>query len=104
MTKKQTFSITDHMCRKCGGRVLQIASGGRPSGGGNPLFRCADCGNSSCGMSPKVICWCGFKYKGQNIEPYQCTPFEGNEHLHIEMAKCGCIPGNHEIGVIRIEK
>jgi len=102
--QRQTFTITDHMCRECGGRVLQIASGGGPSGGGNPLYRCADCGNSSCGIGPKVICWCGFHYRGQTDTPYQCMKFEGNESYHIEMAKCGCLPGKNEIGVIRISR
>lgn len=99
-----TFALTDHMCRECGGRVLQQVSGGGPSGGGNPLFRCADCGRGSCAMGPQAICWCGFHYKGQVDTPYMCVAFKGNEALHGEMAKCGCVPGKHEIGVMRIQQ
>ena len=38
-----TWTLTDHLCRHCGGRILQSASGVGPTAGGNPLYRCADC-------------------------------------------------------------
>lgn len=104
MSKKARYVITDHMCRECGGRVLQQVAGGGPSGGGNPLYRCADCGIAACGMGPQVICWCGFKHRLQADKPYRCVAFAGNEELHTEMAKCGCVPGKHEIGIILISK
>jgi hypothetical protein len=104
MTRKPTWTITDHMCRECGGRVLQQESGGRPSGGGNPLYRCADCGVGACGMGPSVICWCGFRHRGQTEQAYMCLPFKGNESLLPAMARCGCVPGKHEIGVVLVNR
>lgn len=105
MTRKrrETFTIEDHLCRECGGRILQIASGGTPSGGGNPYFRCADCGKGTCATGPSALCWCGFQFRGQTDRAYRCLPFEGNEHLREEFAKCGCsMDGKAEVGVIRI--
>lgn len=98
--KRATFILTDHMCRHCGGRILQQANSG-PTGGGNPIFRCADYGKAGASMSPGNLCWCGFHFKGQVERPYLCKPFKGNEHLELEFAKCGCFNnGNHEIGII----
>ena len=57
--------LTDHRCRACGGRVLQATAGAGPSGGGNPLFCCADCGISTSSMTPASLCWCGLKTGGE---------------------------------------
>jgi hypothetical protein len=45
-----TWSIVDHACRTCGGRVLASADGAR--------VRCADCDASATG-GPDSLCWCG---------------------------------------------
>lgn len=98
---KETFSVTNHLCRNCGGRVLRLL-GSYASGGGNPVFRCADCGKGGSGMSEECICWCGFTYRGQTDKAYICLPFKGNEHLRNEFAKTGCRmdSGKAEVGII----
>lgn len=102
MAKKPTYTLTDHLCRECGGRVLQVASGGGPSAGGNPTFRCADCGFSSTGMGVDCVCWCGFQHRSRARRPYQCLPFDGNEHLDIAFAKNGFrMFHGGEVGVIQ---
>lgn len=54
-----TYMLTDHLCRHCGtGRVMQQTNSG-PTGGGNPVYRCASCGSGSAASGPGVICWCG---------------------------------------------
>lgn len=75
MAKQERWMPTDHACRECGGRVVQVTNAG-PTGGGNPVYRCADCGNSSSGMSTDCICWCGFAHKGQNENPHRCVNVE----------------------------
>lgn len=96
------FILTNHICRNCGGRILQQTNSG-PTGGGNPIYMCADCEQTSCGISPNGICWCGFKMRGQSIEPYMCLPFSGNENLKEEFAKCGCDINSNKsrIGIVR---
>ena len=41
---KQTWAIEDHLCRSCGGRILRCVKGNGMTPGGNPLYKCADCG------------------------------------------------------------
>ena len=52
------------------------------------------------GMSPEVICWCGFEHKNQYQKPYICTPFSWKGH-HAALRKCGFDPTSDkaEIGV-----
>jgi hypothetical protein len=73
-TKKEQsrFVLTDHACRSCGGRILQQPNSG-PSGGGNPYFRCADCGKGGCHMGTDHLCWCGFGYKGAQPGRLRCV-------------------------------
>lgn len=73
MSKRaERWMPTDHACRDCGGRIVVVTNSG-PTGGGNPLFRCADCGIGAAGMSPDHICWCGFAHKGQGERTYRCV-------------------------------
>lgn len=86
------FTMTDHACRVCGGRVLQWTNCG-PTGGGNPMFMCADCEAASSGFGPGVICWCGFTYRGQMDEPYQCSRMDAgddNPSIRQALAMNGC--------------
>jgi len=46
--EKTVWSITDHICMNCGGRILQCESPIMSPGGG-PLLRCASCGASGYG-------------------------------------------------------
>lgn len=101
MSRRATFTIEDHLCRICNGRILCQAAGGRPSGGGNPLYRCADCGASTCSTGPMALCWCGYTNKGQSGNPFRCKPFSGNEHLRNAFFLCGHNPdGNAEVGFV----
>lgn len=100
---KQTWALEDHVCRACGGRILRCASGGGPTGGGNPIFKCADCGASGSGMSPDVLCWCGFSHRGQHATAYICQPFsilESRPELKDAFAACGCKTGRAEVGIM----
>lgn len=74
MSKRITWTIEDHICRHCGGRVLKSASGVGATGGGNPVFRCADCGKGGASMGPTVVCWCGFEFRRNSFDtnPYRC--------------------------------
>jgi len=102
---QDTWEIIDHLCRRCGGRVLKCTNTGM-SPGGNPLYRCADCGSSGTHISPDVICWCGMSHRGQHQDtPYICIPFkdaENNPALMDELLRSGCDPkrGTSEVGVI----
>lgn len=109
MRKNQrTWTIIDHLCRSCGGRILQCASGGGPTGGGNPIFKCASCGESTSGITPNGICWCGFAHRGQGIGGhFRCLPFSYlEEHPDLRQAflACGCDPDREaEVGMITEE-
>ncbi len=54
----EAWAIEDHICRKCGGRILRRVTGGGATPGGNPVFRCASCGTQKSGMGPGVLCCC----------------------------------------------
>lgn len=98
-----TWALENHLCRSCGGRVLRSVSGAGPTGGGNPVFKCADCGTSASDFGPNCICWCGFAHRNQNDNPYECLPYSILEH-HPELANafraCGCDPERGEVGII----
>lgn len=103
--KKLTWYLEDHLCKSCGGRILRCASGGGPTPGGNPIYRCADCGRSSSGMGPEVICWCGFEMRGQHASAYRCVPFSAikeRPELADMLGACGCDPkrGTSEVGIV----
>lgn len=104
--RRKTWELTDHVCRVCGGRILLCVSGQGPTGGGNPIWRCADCGVACASIGPASICWCGFTHRGQDQSVYCCCPFSVLEQ-HPEMLKefrsCGCDPGRTEIGIVTQE-
>ncbi len=103
--KEMTWALTDHLCKGCGGRVLRCVSGGGMSPGGNPFWKCADCGKSAAAMGPEVLCWCGFSHRhNHNATAYVCQPFsvlkERPELLEAFQA-CGCDPKRGgEVGVM----
>lgn len=104
--KHETWTLEDHLCRGCGGRMLRRAGG--PSvmtPGGNPIFRCADCGKKTSDMGPEALCWCGFSLRGQHATAYKCMPFSAlkeRPELAQMFAACGCDPkrGTAEVGIV----
>lgn len=52
-----TWSLTDHVCRACLGRVLM-----RRSVDGVRHYRCANCAIEQVGKSPSVLCCCGITF------------------------------------------
>ena len=105
------FMLIDHLCRNCGGRMLTMTSGGGPTGGGNPIFICADCEQGSAAMGPEVQCWCGFHFKGQDHMQgqYQCVPFsilKEYPQLREAFMSCGTDPDSKRarIGVVLREQ
>lgn len=104
--KARTWAIEDHLCRVCGGRILRCVTGNGATGGGNPIYKCADCGVSTASMGPNDLCWCGMKHRNQNIEAYMCLPFsvikEFPDALRLFQA-CGCDPEHGEVGIVLAE-
>ena len=103
--RQQTWKLVDHLCMTCGGRILQCISGGGPTPGGNPIFRCADCGNTTSGFGPQALCWCGFSHRGQNATAYKCLPFSAlkqEPRLLPMFLSCGCDPNRKtsEVGIV----
>lgn len=104
MKRRQTWALTDHLCMACGGRILQCVTGNGITGGGNPIWRCADCGKACADIGPQCLCWCGFSHRGQHhLTAYLCMPFsileERPELLNAFLA-CGCDPKRGEVGII----
>lgn len=106
--RKITWALEDHLCRACGGRVLRSVSGVGPTPGGNPIYRCADCGASTSSMGAESICWCGFHHRmNHNATAYMCVPFseiearpESKQALINAFRSCGCEPGRGEVGIM----
>lgn len=102
--KPRTWVIEDHLCRGCGGRILRCVTGGGATGGGNPIFRCADCKQITSSMGPDSLCWCGFHHKhNHTMQAYRCLPFtilEERPELKRAFLACGCDPTRGEVGVI----
>ena len=102
--KNERFTLEDHLCRSCGGRVLRLLNHG-PTGGGNPIFRCASCGVAASGLGPEGICWCGFGHRNNPTGAYQCRPFSViADSPELDWASlfraCGCEPGRGEVGIV----
>jgi len=102
---KMTWVLEDHLCKKCGGRILRSASGAGMTPGGNPVFRCADCGASTVAMGPEDLCWCGFAHKhNHNATAYRCVPFsvlKDRPELASAFGACGCDPKRGgEVGIM----
>lgn len=104
MSRNRKWVLEDHLCRDCGGRVLRCVAGGGMTPGGNPIFRCADCGKSAAAMGPGAICWCGFQHRRQNLHGYRCVPYSIlKERPELERAfrACGCDPERGgDVGIV----
>lgn len=103
---ERRWILEDHLCKACGGRILQCVAGNGPTGGGNPIFKCADCGRAAAAMGPEALCWCGFAHRNQyGNNAYVCLPFSVLEELpQLKNAflSCGFDPhsGNGEVGIV----
>ena len=107
MCAEITWALTDHACRKCGGRVLRSVTGAGMTPGGNSIHRCADCGAQTWRMGPNDICWCGFSHKGSRDNPYRCIPVSmaaNNPEIETALSRCGInAPYQNEIGIVLYE-
>lgn len=99
-----TWVLEDHLCNDCGGRILRSVSGVGATPGGNPVFKCADCGKATSGMSANVLCWCGYSMRlNHGRTAYRCLPFSVlKEHPEWRQAflACGCDPTRGEVGIV----
>lgn len=104
---ERTWALEDHLCMKCGGRILRCVTGGGPTGGGNPIFRCADCSTSTSDMGPHTLCWCGFSHRNQKIPAYACVPYsilEERPELLQAFLSCGCDPKRGgDVGILLVK-
>jgi hypothetical protein len=100
---EQHWVLEDHLCRSCGGRILRCVKGNGLTPGGNPIFKCADCGRATAAMGPDALCWCGFAHRNQTPYAYMCMPFsilEAQPYLKDAFAACGCSPDRGEVGIL----
>ena len=100
---ERTWKLENHLCRACGGRILRCVTGTGPSPGGNPLFKCADCGITAYGMTASELCWCGMHHRNNSLNPYICLPFSilhEKPDLKNAFLSSGCDPDRGEVGVI----
>ncbi len=100
----RTWTIEDHLCRKCGGRILRCATGTGMSSGRESMYRCADCSASVFGMDSSKICWCGMQQKFHSFPAYQCLPYSmliDSPELISNFLACGCDPSSGgEVGIV----
>jgi len=110
----RTWALEDHLCRACGGRILRCITGGGITGGGNPIFKCADCGKSTAAMTAGALCWCGFSHRNNHPSTaYVCVPFSildqpekddvEKRRLRNAFLSCGCDPARGEVGIMLAE-
>lgn len=107
------YSITDHICARCGTRILR-QEGSYVSCGGNAIYHCADCGATGGDLSEGGgICWCSYHMKHHHggLSVYQCVPmslideFAGKPEIQ-QMIRhafhaCGCnTDGRAKVGIM----
>ncbi len=100
---KLHWVLEDHLCRACGGRILRCVKGQGATPGGNPLFKCADCGTCTSGSGADALCWCGFSHRGNRTTAYVCRPFsilKTRPELEAAFRACGCDPRRGEVGIM----
>lgn len=111
-TASYPYSLEDHICRCCGGRVVRQLAGSGPTGGGNPVYSCSLCGKGAASMGPDVVCWCGYRHRGQGSFGYLCVPTrtvkdlrdageaDQADELEREFRGCGIDPTTTLIGIV----
>lgn len=101
---RQTWALEDHLCRSCGGRILRCVSGNGVTGGGNPIFKCANCGKARASMGPDDLCWCGHYLRlNDDKRAYVCLPFsvlKERPYLRNAFLACGADPERGEVGIV----
>jgi DNA-directed RNA polymerase subunit RPC12/RpoP len=103
MRDTRTWALENHLCKACGGRILRCVKGNGITGGGNPVFKCADCGKAVAAMGPEALCWCGFSHRGNRDNAYTCQPFsilDERPELLSAFRACGCDPERGEVGIM----
>jgi len=94
--------LADHLCSGCGGRILKCVKGGGMTPGGNPVWKCAQCGNTKADMVPP--CWCQMTMRmNEHDRPYRCFPFSVLAEfpkLEHGFRACGCDPARGEVGIM----
>lgn len=68
------WSLADHACRHCFGRLLSGAGG---------VWRCAECGAQHRG-EVEGLCWCGVEVPGVG-RPYRCVRNHGDQAIRQEI-------------------
>ena len=106
---KMRWVLEDHLCKGCGGRILRCVSGGGPTPGGNPIYRCADCSAATSSMGPQDLCWCGYhSRRNHHLAGYVCVPYkilETYPKLKQAFASCGSDPSRGgDIGIMLVEQ
>lgn len=67
------WTITDHVCRECFGRVLEHSTG-------DPVvmaYRCSNCGCEREAARIEAFCCCGLHLKTGRDAGIRCTPTTG---------------------------
>lgn len=96
----RTWAVTDHLCGACGGRILRCVFGNGATGGGNPIYMCADCERATAAMGPDVLCWCGKTYRNGSNMGYRCIRVDDPRFDTFQWARYGVDPRHHRIGVV----
>lgn len=64
---RELWTLTDHICRACFGRVLR-----QPQGEGVRRYRCSNCGLEATGRDESALCACGLRLKGGRDAGIRC--------------------------------
>ena len=84
MKKVDKYVLTDFNCKKCGGRILEMV-GNYATGGGNSLFKCANCEQTICDMRPIGVIRTG---NNRNREYILCAAiYYANEKKYVHQPK-----------------
>lgn len=101
---ERTWTLEDHLCRGCGGRILKCKTGTGLTTGGNPIYKCADCGQEKASSSASALCWCGFGHRNNTHNTaYRCAAFsilKERPELEDGFRECGCDPARGEVGIM----
>lgn len=70
--KRLSYSITDHACQKCGGRILVRAITGAGISGYSS-YMCSCCELTESGLVDPPFCYCNLKWRGSEVSYYRCV-------------------------------
>ena len=69
MSKALQWTLTDHVCRVCFGRLLR-----RPGTDGARVYRCTNCGAEAQARVVSSLCCCGMKLRSGRDMGLRCVP------------------------------